>query len=62
MTMCLPSIKVRHPAVEIELQTDFYLMDAAAGLLQWLPGMSWLDARSTVRQFGSTLVAQVGGM
>lgn len=53
------AVKVRHPDVELELQTDFYLMGCAASLLQRLPGLSWFDAHSTVKQFGLTLVAQV---
>jgi len=53
------AVKVRHPDVELELQTDFYLMGCAAAFVQRLPGLSWFDAQSTVQQFGLTLVAQV---
>jgi len=53
------AVKVRHPGVQLELQTDFYIMSWAAWAVQRLPGLGWLDAQSTVRQFASTLVAQV---
>lgn len=55
----LVAVKVRHPEVELELQTDFYIMSWAAALVQRLPGLEWFDAQSTVQQFGLTLMAQV---
>lgn len=53
------AVKVRHPGVALELQTDFYLMSWAAWIMQRFPGLGWLNAESTVRQFATTLVAQV---
>lgn len=53
------AVKVRHPNVELELRTDFYLMSLLAALVDAVPAMAWVDAPSTVRQFGTTLAAQL---
>ena len=41
------------------MQTDFWLMMRLAALVEWLPGLEWLDVRSLVGQFGATLSSQV---
>lgn len=41
------------------MQTDFWLMLRLAALVEWLPGLEWLDVRSLVGQFGASLSSQV---
>lgn len=53
------AVKVRHPGVVLQMQTDFWLMDRMAALVERLPGLEWLDVRSLVGQFGTSLSSQV---
>ena len=49
------AVKVRHPRVSAELEADFQLLSAMAAVVDCLPGLHWLDAQSTIRQFGWSL-------
>uniref|UniRef100_A0A7S4KXT0 Protein kinase domain-containing protein n=1 Tax=Guillardia theta TaxID=55529 RepID=A0A7S4KXT0_GUITH len=53
------AIKVRHPEVEGRLLLDFALLNAAASLLNYVPGIQWMGIQETLVQFGHTLGAQV---
>ena len=53
------AVKVRHPGVVLQMQTDFWLMSRLAALVEQVPGLEWLDVRSLVGQFGASLSSQV---
>ena len=52
------AVKVRHPRVSAELEADFQLLELVAAIIDRLPGLGWLDAQSTIRQFGWALQRQ----
>ena len=41
------------------IPSDFALMSALASLLEWVPGMSWLNLESSLEQFSGTMARQV---
>jgi len=52
------AVKVRHPNVVERIQTDFALMLMLADFTARVPGLRWLNLKSSVAQFSSTMVAQ----
>jgi aarF domain-containing kinase len=55
----LVAVKVRHPGVECLMAQDFVLMDRAARLAGYLPGLKSLRLDESVRQFGGPLQEQL---
>lgn len=55
----LVAVKVRHPGVERLMAQDFILMDRAARLAGYLPGLKSLRLDESVRQFGGPLQEQL---
>jgi len=52
------AVKVRHPNVVERIQTDFALMTLLADFSARMPGLRWLNLKSSVAQFSTTMVAQ----
>ena len=53
------AVKVRHPGVVLQMQTDFWLMGRLAAIVERIPGLGWLDTKALVGQFGASLSNQV---
>lgn len=53
------AVKVRHPGVGESIRRDFVIINVAAKISNFIPGLSWLRLDESVRQFAVYMMSQV---
>ncbi|XP_073005173.1 uncharacterized protein [Typha latifolia] len=53
------AVKVRHPGVGESIKRDFVIINLAAKVSSFIPGLSWLRLDESVRQFAVFMMSQV---
>lgn len=53
------AVKVLHPHIKGSIQIDLAIMSLCADLISFIPGSEWMGIQDAVKQFGSTMIAQV---